>query len=578
MTGLLEVENLAVTYPRGVEALRGVSFSLERGRSLAVVGESGAGKSSLALCLAGLVQPPEARGSVRIGGTEMLGATAEVLRSLRWATVALALQGAPFNPVATVGSQVEEPLRERAGMSARAARKRARELAVEVVLDPALLDSYPHQISGGERRRAMLAMVLALDPALVVLDEPTAGVDPANKAELVERIVALAEQRGFALLSITHDLSDAARLAERMMVLYAGEVMEAGGTAAVIDHPQHPYSWALLSAYPVMSTTKDLRPIRGQPPDPRAVPQGCPFRPRCTQAEPVCETHPPLVESQGRDVACHFGGLKALLSAEGISKGFRTSKRQVQALGGVSLELREGESLGVIGPSGSGKSTLARILTGHLVPDAGRVFLEGHELSFSWRNRNGRDLRKRIQLVAQDPWDALSPRLTVEELVREPLDLIKGHDKAARREVVASALDSVGLPASGEFLGARTHQLSGGQLQRIALARALVLEPKVIVADEPTAMLDASEQARLLLLLRERQVESGIGLVLVSHDMAVVRKVTDRILVLDRGQVVEEGPSHVVSSSPRSLTTRRLIAAAPVFAPDALGAAGKGPG
>lgn len=554
-----------------VDALRGVTFSLERGESLAIVGESGSGKSTLALALAGLVQPPEARGSVRIEGVELLGASDETLRAVRWAKVALALQGSPFNPVVAVGEQVAEPLRDRLRMGAREARSRAATLAAEVLLDPALLDRYPHQLSGGQRRRAALAMVLALDPALIVLDEPTAGLDPATRHDLVRRIVDLAEEKGFGLVVISHDLPDAASMAKRTMVLYAGEVMEEGATGPVVFEPSHPYSWALVGAYPVMTTTKDLRPIRGRPPDPRAVPPGCPYHPRCTQAEPVCaEERPVFVRTPDRAVLCHFGGLKTLLAAHRVSKSFGRGRDAVQALDGVSLTLREGESVGIVGPSGSGKSTLARILSGHLALDAGLVELLGEPLPASWRGAD-RLRRRRIQLLMQDPADALSPRLTVEELVGEPIDVVKADDRE-RRGAVAEALESVGLPPSGTFLQARTHQLSGGQLQRIALARALVARPKVLVADEPTAMLDASEQARLLVVLRERQIEMGLGLIFVSHDLASVRKVTDRMVVLDAGRVVESGPSSEVSASPRSDTARLLVEASPAFRPPALGA------
>ena len=568
MTPLLEVEDLAVCFGGEVEALRGVSFALDRGESVAVVGETGSGKSTLAACLAGLVQPPEARGSVRLDGAELLAASPDVLRAVRWEKVAIGLQGAPFNPVATVGSQIAEPIRDRRRLGSEQAAARARELAAEVLLEPALLERYPHQLSGGERRRALLAMVLALDPDLVVLDEPTAGLDPDTRQQVVDRIAALRRRRGFALVVISHDLPDATHLADRAIVLYAGEPMEVGPTSRVVGNPAHPYSWALVNAYPVMTTTKDLRPIRGRPPDPRTVPPGCPFHPRCTQAEPVCwEQHPPLIHSRGRDVACHFGGLKTLLEARGVAKTFGDRRHAVQAVRGVSLALAEGESVGIIGPSGSGKTTLARMLTGQLAPDSGEVLLEGEPLPRSWR-REAREVRRRIQLVMQDPWDALSPRLTVRQLVREPLDLSGTLERAGRDAAVAEALESVGLPSSGSFLDTRSHELSGGQLQRVALARALAAGPKLLVADEPTSMLDASEQARLLVVLRERQIEMGLGLILVSHDMAVVRKVTDRIVVLDRGQVVEEGPSQRVSSSPRTPTAQRLVAAAPAFALD----------
>jgi peptide/nickel transport system ATP-binding protein len=562
---LLEVDDLAVTFGGEVEALRGVSFRLDEGESLAIVGESGSGKSTLAHCLAGLVQPPEARGHVRVRGADLLGAPEDELRALRWSTVALALQGSPFNPVATVGDQVAEPLHDRLRMDRHQARSRIETLAEEVLLDPALLDRYPHQISGGERRRAALAMALALDPPLVVLDEPTAGLDPATRHELVQRIVRLSADKGFALIVISHDLPDAASMAERTIVLYAGEVMEDGATARVIGEPAHPYSWALINAYPVMTTTKDLRPIRGRPPDPRAVPAGCPFNPRCTQVEEVCHTRPPLAESRDRLVLCHFGGLKTLLAAHDVTKSFGRGRHAVAALSGVSLTLREGESIGVVGPSGSGKSTLARIIAGHIALDSGRVELEDEALPSSWRGGD-RLRRRRIQLIMQDPADALSPRLDVEALVGEPLSIV-GAPAAERRAAVAEALDSVGLPSTGTFLRAFTHELSGGQMQRLALARALVCQPKILVADEPTAMLDASEQARLLVVLRERQAEMGLGLILVSHDVASVRKVTDRMVVLDRGKVVEEGPSALVSASPQSPTARLLVDASPAFRP-----------
>lgn len=566
MSSLLEVADLRVRFGADVDALRGVSFSLDHGESLSIVGESGSGKSTLALCLLGLIQPPEASGSVRLTGHELLGADPALLRSLRWSTAALSLQGAPFNPVAKVGTQVAESLRDRSRLGARQALARAGELAEEVELDPALLDRYPHELSGGERRRASLAMAIALDPELLVLDEPTSGLDPATRQAVVRGIQALAARRRFSLIVISHDLPDAAMLTERTMVLYAGEAMEVGAARQVMAEPAHPYSWALVNAFPVMSTTKDLRPIRGRAPDPRGVPQGCPFHPRCTQAEDICrDTHPPLAPSRGRLVACHFGGLQELLTATGLTKTFISGTRSTHALRDVSFSLREGESVGIIGPSGSGKSTLARILTGHLAPDSGDVALRNVSLTTSWRGGANKLLRRQIQLVMQDPADALSPRLTVQALVREPLDLGDEVEPAQRQRAVCAMLESVGLPASGSFLDARTHELSGGQLQRIALARALVLRPKLLVADEPSAMLDASEQARLLVVLRERQIEMGLGLVLVSHNMAVIRKVVDRVVVLDRGRVVEEGPSERVTVAPTSEAAINLMHAAPTF-------------
>jgi peptide/nickel transport system ATP-binding protein len=563
MAPLLAVSDLRVRYEGGVDALRGVDLTLDPGERLAIIGESGAGKSTLAQSLVGLIQPPAASGSIRLDGQELVGAGEDLLRSLRWETVAIALQGAPFNPVVTVGAQIAEPLRRRAGLERRAAEARSAELAEEVLLDPRKLERYPHELSGGERRRAMIAMALALDPKLLILDEPVAGLDPLTRERLVEQIGQLARERGFAMVVISHDLPAAIALARRTVVLYAGQAMEAGASEAVIDDPAHPYTWALVRAYPMMNTTKDLHPIRGSSPGSRNVPGGCPFHPRCTQAGDVCvERRPGLEESRGRRVACHFGGVLELLTASGLSLSYGSGSKQVAALVSASLAVRHGEAVGIVGASGSGKTTLARIITGHLEPDAGTVVLGGESLSASWR-RGERATRRAIQLVMQDPLDALSPRLTVEELIREPMD-VAGEDRKAAAVVVAELLEAVGLPASEGFRGERTHALSGGELQRISLARALAARPKLIVADEPTSMLDASEQARLLVILRQLQVERGLALVLVSHDIAVVRKVTDRTVVLDGGRVVEQGPTALVCTTPSSEAGRRLVGAASV--------------
>jgi peptide/nickel transport system ATP-binding protein len=569
MAPLLEITDLRVRFEDEVDALRGVSLSLDRGESLAIVGESGAGKSTLAQCTVGLIQPPQASGSVRLAGEELIGASAELLRSVRWTKAAIGLQGAPLNPVATVGAQIDEPLRERAGMGRAQARSRALELAREVLLDPLTLERFPHQLSGGQRRRAMIAMALALDPELVILDEPTAGLDPVTKGELLSRLSQLARERGFALIIISHDLSAAVALAQRTIVLYAGEVMEAGTSATVIEDPAHPYTWALVRAYPLMTTTKDLHPIRGRSPGPRAVPGGCPFHPRCTQAETICaEEHPPPEPSRGRLVTCHFGGVLDLLKAEGLGMTYRSGRQRTTALADVSLVVRHGEAVGIIGASGSGKTTLARILAGHVNPDEGSVVLGSQRVASSWRQEQ-RTFQRAIQLVMQDPWDALSPRLSVQEIIREPLDIEGAASRPESEDRVAEMLEAVGLPSSAEFLSGRTDSLSGGELQRIALARALVARPKLLIADEPTSMLDASEQARLLVILRELQVEMGLGLVLVSHDVAVVRKVTDRTVVLDGGRLAEHGPSELVCTSPQSPAARRLVEAAGIgLSPD----------
>jgi peptide/nickel transport system ATP-binding protein len=380
-----------------------------------------------------------------------------------------------------------------------------------------------------------------------------------------------------ALILISHDLAAAARVAERVAVLYAGKLAEVGAAQEVLEQPRHPYTWGLLNAYPNMTTARDLRGIRGRAPDASDPPTGCRFHPRCTQAVELCrQADPPLVEvhligGRGRLIACHLGGLQTLLQARDLRKAFSTNGDggAVTAVRGASLEVYEGEVVALVGETGSGKTTLGRLLVGLLEADGGHVIFEGQNLGgVSGRARKGlrqqrRSLQRRLQFIAQDPFDAVSPRLTVVEIVREPLDVQKVGTAAERGEKVREALHAVGLPTEPDFLARRAHELSGGQLQRAAIARALVLDPKLVVADEPVSMLDASEQAKVINLLKEIQSERGMGLLLVSHDLALVRKVADRILVMRQGEIVEAGPANRVVTRPEHDYTRVLLGAAP---------------
>lgn len=554
MSGLLRVRDLSVVLDGDVVALRGVDLDLDEAQTLVVLGESGAGKSTLARCLAGLV--PEATGGVRLGGAELVGVAEESIRPLRGEVVALALQGAPMHPVRTLGDTIGEPLRERRRLGRARVRERAEELARECGLDPSLLTRYPHEVSGGQRRRAALAAALALDPDLLVLDEPTAGLDPVTAAALTARLAALPAQRRTALLVITHDLGVASRLGGRAALLYAGAIVEQGPTADVLGDSTHPYTAALVGAYPTLSTTRDLRPVRGTPPDPRALPAGCAFRPRCAQAEQVCATPVPLLPlSTDRAVACHLGGRRTLLEVAGVSAVHGRGRAARTVVEDVSFAVRSGESVGLTGPSGSGKTTLARLVAGFQPAASGTVRLRGQ----AWPA--GRRDRSRIQLVAQDPREAVSPRQSVAQVLHEPLEIL------GRPGDPAAALTEVGLPSTRRFLDTPAHRLSGGQLQRLSVARALLAGPELVVADEPTSLLDPSEQARLVLVLRERQIELGLGLLLVSHDLALLRRVTDRVLVLDGGRLVENGPTEQVSTTPTSTTARRLLAAAASLSP-----------
>jgi peptide/nickel transport system ATP-binding protein len=354
-------------------------------------------------------------------------------------------------------------------------------------------------------------------------------------------------------------------------VMYRGWLAEVGPARAVLDRPRHPYSWALLNARPTLASVKDLRGIRGDPPNPTEVASGCPFAGRCTQEIDICRVgRPPLMPPTGEDgermVACVRGGVVPVLVGRNLSKAYAVRggfgrREEVTAVDRVSVEVLEGEVVGLVGASGAGKSTLSSMLVRLLEPDEGSVELEGRDLLAA----TGPELkaaRRRVQLLFQDPFEALSARLTVGQAVREPLEVqgLGGAEEQDRR--VRTMLRAARLPADDDFLARHTHELSGGQLQRVALARALVLEPKLLVADEPVSMLDPSEQAKVLQLLKQLQVDRGMAMVLVSHDLASVLRIADRVLVMDGGRVVEEGTGSDLLMAPRHPATRALLDAA----------------
>lgn len=573
----LSIRDLRVHFPSPlgpVRAVDGVSFDLGAGESLAIVGETGSGKTTIARAILGLHPPGCAQGSLRFDGEELMGMSEAEWRRIRWRRVALSVQsaGTAFNPVHRIGDQIVEPMREHLRLPESEMRQKADALAAQVGLESAHLHAYPHQLSGGQKQRAMLAMALSCDPEVLIVDEPTSGQDVLARASLINLLVRLRAQAGFSLLVISHDLAAVSRLADRAAVMYAGQLVEVGAANDVLEMPRHPYSWGLLNAYPNMTTTRDLRGIRGELPDPARLPAGCRFHPRCTQTVERCrEAEPPLTEIGGRLIACHLGGLQVLLAARDLSKTFSLNgprSPKVQAVRNVSLDVYEGEVVALVGHTGSGKTTAARLLVGLVESDGGRVEFERQDLL----GANGealKQLRRRMQFIAQDPYEALSPRLTVAEIVREPMDIQDAGAPAEREVKVRESLRAVSLPAHDGFLSRRTHELSGGQLQRVAIARALVLDPKLIVADEPVSMLDASEQAKVINLLKDIQNERGMGLLLISHDLALVRKVADRILVMRHGEIVESGPASQVISRPKHEYTRALLKAAPALTNDA---------
>jgi peptide/nickel transport system ATP-binding protein len=582
MTGL-EVRDLSVTYdgPPPVYALDRVSFDLPQGESLGVPGESGSGKSTLARTLLGLVDEAATDGRVVHGGTTLTDLDEDGWRDHRWGRIALVFQTtSALNPVLTVGTQLAETLSDGEGRSKREARAAAAEMVERVGLDPDVLDRHPGELSGGRRRLTLLAIALMRDPDLLVLDEPTAGLDPATREHVLGLLAERQRDADRSLLVLTHDVDSLRALVDRVAVLYRGNLAELGPTARVLDDPRHPYTWGLLNAHPRLGNLKDLRGIRGIPPDATVRVEGCAFADRCTQVVDDCRAdRPPMVDvvvdalSNGGtsgQVACVRGGIVTAIRGHELRKTFTTGsalrRRSVVAVDGVDIEVREGEVVGLVGPNGAGKSTVGKLLLRLVEADGGSVEIDGGDL-LTMERAALKAARRRLQMLFQDPFEAFSPRLRIGESVREPLDVQGIGEPADREHIVRSALDAVRLPADDAFRARRTHELSGGQLQRVALARALVLEPKVLIADEPFEGLDPSEQAKMIQLLKALQVERGMAMVLVSHDLAVVLRVADRVLVLDAGRVVEEASGTELLRHPRHPVTRRLLEASGAFEP-----------
>ena len=534
-TPVLEVTDLAIDFAQPRPAVNSISVRVGAGEVVALVGESGSGKSMTARAVLGLL-PPGARatGSVRVRGREVLGASEKVLNEVRGAQVAMVFQEpqTALNPVRTVGWQIREALRAHRKVSRIAARDRAVELLRDVEMpDPeGRVDYFPHQLSGGQKQRVVLALALANEPDLLLADEPTTALDVTVQAEILALLRRLRDRTGASILLITHNMGVVAEMADRVVVLKTGDVVEEADTATLFAAPRHPYTRQLLSAV--------LRlPEQGG------------------HAEPAVEAAPAdraADELRLEDVTVVYPG--------------RHGAAAFTAVHEVSLHVRAGEVLGLVGESGSGKTTLGRLAAGLVPAAAGRVLVQGDDLARVPASRL-REIRRDLAFVHQDPAASLDPRLTVGESIREPLDLHRAGDRASRRARVLELLDAVRLPA--DHADRMPRELSGGQRQRVALARALALRPRLVIADEPTSALDVSVQDEVLRLFTGLQDRLGFAAVFISHDLAVVHHVADRVAVLRDGQVVETGPADRVFARPEHDYTRRLLDAVPV--PDPAG-------
>lgn len=535
---MLRIEGLSVAFG-GKSVLNGLDLEIASGQTAAVIGESGAGKTTLGLAIMGLLNG-NARGVITLDGANLLSLPEEELRRLRGRRIAMAFQNVQnrLNPSHRIRDQVAEPLIAHRLCPPAAARQRAEKLLGELGLPEEKSAAYPHELSGGEQARAIIAIALIGEPETVILDEPLSSLDAGSRAALIAYLRRALTGR--TALIVTHDLVTAGDLADTVAVLYGGRIVEFGPASSVLPRPRHPYTRGLVRSYPDMERTKDLQGIPGRL---EHGISGCAFHPRCTQALPICSQKiPEVTAADERRIACHRGGIIATLEGKGLAKAFG----RVRAVDDANITLEHGETLALVGKSGSGKTTLGRILAGLLAADGGEIFLEGERVG-----RPGKEFHRAVQMIFQNPGEALSHRLTVLEAVREPLEIQGIGTPAERNEKAIRTIAEAELPTGSAFLNEYPHHLSGGELQRVTIARALVLDPKVLIADEPTAFLDPSVQAKVLRLLLNLQERRGLAVLFITHDLAVARKVADRVAVMDRGRIIEEGSPWAVIAAGR---------------------------
>ena len=591
----LDLQNLDVVYRtrgRDMQVLRGVSFTIARGESYGLVGESGCGKSTAAL--AALYALPRngfvRNGTIRVNGENLATLSGASLRSIRANKISMVYQdaGRALNPAIMIGRQIAEVF-ELLGVRGAEGLERAEAMLkrVQISAPGRVMGAYPHQLSGGMLQRVVIAMALAKDPTLLVLDEPTTALDATVEAEVLDLIATLREESGTSVLFISHNLGVINRMCDRVGVLYAGSLVEEGPTAELLRRPMHPYTVRLLRCLPQPGRSKNtsrLDTIPGFLPTPGAKISGCVFAARCDLATEICHSTPPPPHSVGNHASrCHhwehaaelprataeqppdageaMGSLKAVLYADKLSKTFDVGGLSLHAVSDVSLALAPGETLGVVGESGSGKTTLARLLLGLIEPDAESVIeLDGQPAGRTAQKRS-REQLKALQIVFQNPDSALNRSHTVRHLIGSALSRLAGLAGAKREARLTELTSAVRL--TERHLGMRPRQLSGGLKQRVAIARAFAGDPRVVICDEPTSALDVSVQAAILNLLADLQAEQHVSYIFISHDLGVVRYLSDRIAVLYLGRIMEIGPAAAVFDGPHHPYTEALLSSMP---------------
>jgi peptide/nickel transport system ATP-binding protein len=611
---VLQIADLTVGYRQREEwlrAVRNVSLTIPAGETCGLVGESGSGKTTLGLAIMRYL-PEEGlvcEGTIRFNGRNLLEMKTSEIRTLWGSEIALVPQDplSSLNPSLKVGQQVDEILERHLGLSGRKARQRTLELFEMVQLgDPErVAERYPHQISGGMLQRVLIAMALSTEPQLLILDEPTTSLDVTTQANVLDLLRELIQGRQTAVLYISHNLGVVAQISDRVAVLYASELVEDAPTHALYRQPLHPYTQGLLDSVPKLGETKrevGLRPIEGRIPPLDDLPVGCIFRPRCPLAIEICEQHPPLYDAgERRRSRCHrFAEIKAgvvnahrppleikaqplpeeraapVLDMENVEVSFaenrsifdvllRREASKLRAVDGISLTILQGRTLGLVGESGSGKTTLARAIVGLVERNGGQMELLDVPLAPRLQGRD-QDVKQKLQIVFQNPEEALNPYMSVRETLRRPIRHLLGRSQEEAGDRVVELLQDVHL--SSDYAQRLPGQMSGGEKQRVAVARAFAPNPELLVADEPVTSLDVSVQASIINLLHELQAEHGISILFISHDLAVVGYLADYIAVIYLGQLMETGPTAAIFAPPYHPYTEALLSAVPLIDPE----------
>ena len=590
---ILEARNLSIAIPTEdgtVYAARNISFSVDSGELFGIAGESGSGKSVLMQAITGILPGAIVTGQALFEGRDLLKINRVEMRALRGAQIGMVFQDplSSLHPYYTIGNQITETIHAHESTSNSKARARAVSMLERVgIADAAArFDDYPHQFSGGMRQRVMIAMALVLRPRLVIADEPTTALDVTVQAQIIALLDEMRRELGTTVIMITHDLGLLSNIADQIMVLYGGKRMEIGKAAPIFRAPSHPYTLGLLESSPASHDPgTDLTAIPGRPPSLLLRPAGCAFAARCPQAQSLCHQSPPPIRRYDDGVLslCHFEvslpvaePLAPRIVAETalptatdmvviedihltytVNQGF-FKNRKLKVLDGISLRLRRGETLGLVGESGCGKSTLARVIAGLVAPTAGSVTLDGIPQAgispAAWR-----EMRKKVQLVFQDPFGSLNPQRRIGSIIGDPFRIHRINSGAKRKAAVQELMEMVGL--NPEHYNRFPSEFSGGQRQRLGIARALALKPSLIIFDEPVSALDVSIQAQILNLIRKLQVDLSLTYLFISHDLAVVRHVSDRIGVMNAGRIVELGTAAQIHDAPQDPFTRSLLAA-----------------